>query len=91
MLRFNLKLYAFVYDKLVEFPESDIACDKITTNNFFKNVHQILKVKMPLHHSHVAGEILGYVHDFCNLRVKENKQSLLCLHIIFLVLTCIFC
>ena len=58
--RFNLKLCAFVYDKLLEFPESDIAYDAIATNNFFKNVHRILKVKMHLHHSHVACEILGY-------------------------------
>ena len=36
--RFNLKLYAFVYDKLVEFPESDITYDTITAYNFFRNV-----------------------------------------------------
>ena len=30
---------------------------------------------MHLHHSHVTGEILGYVHDFCNRRVKENKTK----------------
>ena len=33
---FNLKLYTFVYNKLVEFSESDIAYDTITTNNFFQ-------------------------------------------------------
>ena len=47
----------------------------IFTNNFFKNVHRILKVKMHLHHSYVTGEILGYVHDFCNLRVRECKTE----------------
>ena len=73
--RFNLKLYAFVYYKLLEFPESDIAYDTITTNNFFKNVHRIVKVKMHLHHPHVTGEILGYVHDFCNFTVRENKTE----------------
>ena len=26
-----------------------------------------------MHHSHVTGEQLGYTHDFCNLRVKENN------------------
>ena len=73
--RFNLKLYAFVYDKLVEFPESDITYDTITTNNFFRNVYHMIKVKMHLHHSHVTGKILGYVHDFCNWRVRENKAD----------------
>ena len=73
--RFNLKLYIFVYDKLLEFPKSDITYDTITFNNFFKNVNQIFKVKIHLHHSHVTGEILGYVHDFCHLRVRENKTE----------------
>ena len=78
--RFNLKLYAFVYGKLVEFPESDITYDTITTNNFFRNVYHIIKVNMHLHHSHVTGEIilhlnLNYVHNFCNWRVRENKTD----------------
>ena len=30
---------------------------------------------MHLHHSHVTGENLGYVHDFCNWRVRENKPE----------------
>ena len=51
--RFNLKLYLFVYDKLLEFPESDIAYDTITPNNFFKNVQ-----RMHLHHLHVTDEFL---------------------------------
>ena len=73
--RFNLKLYTFVCDKLVEFPESDIAYDTVTTNNFFRNVYHMIKVKMYLHHSLVTDEILGYVHDFCNWRVRENKTE----------------
>ena len=51
--RFNLKLYLFVYDKLLEFPESDIAYDTITPNNFFKNVQ-----RMHVHHLHVTDEFL---------------------------------
>ena len=35
----------------------------------------MIKVKMHLHHSHVTGENLGYVHDFCNWRVRENKTD----------------
>ena len=73
--RFNLELYAFVYDKLVEFPKSDITYDTITTDNFFRNVYRMIKVKMHLHHPHITGEILGYVHDFCNWKVRENKTA----------------
>ena len=73
--RFNLKLYAFVYNRLVEFPEPDFAYDTVTKNNFFRNVYHMIKVKMHLHHSHVTGEILGYVHDFRNRRVRKNKTD----------------
>ena len=73
--RFNLKVHAFVYDKLVEFPESDITYNTVTTNNFLRNAYHMIKVKMHLHHSHVTGEILGYVHDFCNWRVRKNKTE----------------
>ena len=30
---------------------------------------------MHLHYSHVTGEILGYVHDFCSWRVRDNKTD----------------
>ena len=30
---------------------------------------------MHLHYSHVTGEILGYVHDFCSWRVRYNKTD----------------
>ena len=35
----------------------------------------MIKVKMHLHYSHVTGEILGYVHDFCSWRVRDNKTD----------------
>ena len=74
--KFHLKLYAFVYNKLVVFPESDIAYETVTIDNFFGNVYWMIKVKMHLHHSHMTDEILGYVHDFCNWRVEKAKQNL---------------
>ena len=64
--RFNLKLYAFVYDAMIDFPQSNFMYDTITTNNFFRNVHCLIKVKVHLHHSYITGKILGYAHDFCN-------------------------
>ena len=73
--KFHLKSYAFVYKKLVVFPESDIAYETVTTDKIFRNVYRMIKVKMHLHHSHMTGEILGYVHDFCNWRVRENKTE----------------
>ena len=37
--KFNLKIYAYVYDELINFPRSDIDYETITTNKFFINVH----------------------------------------------------
>ena len=47
--KFNLQLYAFIYDKLIQFPTSDLPFDTITANSFFRNVHKLLKVKVHLH------------------------------------------
>ena len=71
--KFNLKIYAFVYDWLVYSPKSDIQYETFTTNSSFVNVHHLIKMKVNLHHSHITGKIIGYAHDFCNARVKENN------------------
>ena len=73
--KFNLQLYAFVYYSMIDFPPSNFIYDTITTNNFFRNLHRLIKVKIHLHHSHTTGKILGYVHDFCNWVVRENKTE----------------
>ena len=57
--KFNLKVYAYVYNELIIFPRSDIQHDTITTNKFFINVHQLIRGKVNLHHSHITGEIIG--------------------------------
>ena len=74
--RFNLKLYAFVYDAMIDFPQSNFMYDAITTNTFFRNAHHLIKVKVHLHHSHITGKILGYGHDFCNWNVRENISEI---------------
>ena len=74
--RFNLKLYAFVYNLSIDFAKSKFNNETITTNKFFGNVHRYIKVKIHLHHSHITGEIFGYSHDFCNWKVKETKNEI---------------
>ena len=71
--KFNLKIYAYVYDKLVCFPRSDINYETIKTNNFFANVHRLIRGKFHLHHSHIAGKIYGYAHDFCNTTLVDKS------------------
>ena len=41
--KFNLKIYEFIYDILVDFLPPDIIYDTITTNKFFVNVHRMIK------------------------------------------------
>ena len=74
--KFNLKIYAFDYDWLVYFPKSGIQYETFTTNSFFVNALHLVKMKVYLHHSHITGKIIGYTHDFCNARVKENNMEI---------------
>ena len=60
----------------IDFPSSDLAFDTITTNNFFRNFHRMIKFKVHLHYSHVTEKIIGYIHDFCNWQVRENKTEI---------------
>ena len=77
--KFKLQLYAFVYDKVMKFPFSKFECETVTTTNFFRSVHRIINAKIHLHHSHVTGEVKGYVHDFCNWTVRENHNVVPCI------------
>ena len=71
--KFTFQIYAFVYDELICFPRSDIQFETITTNNFFSNVHRLVRGKFHLHHSHITGQIYGYAHDFCNTTLTEKS------------------
>ena len=51
---------------MIDFPLSNFMYATISTNNLFRNVDGLMKVKLHLHHSHITGKILGYAHNFCN-------------------------
>ena len=74
--KFNLQLYAFVFDNLIQLLVSDLSFDAITTNNFFRIVHRLLKVKVHLHHSHVTGEIYNYIHNFSHWKIREHETEI---------------
>ena len=61
---------------MIDFPESNFMYNTITTANIYRNVHHLIKVKIHLHHSHISEEILGYIHDFCNWTLRENKSEI---------------
>ena len=49
---FSQQHYAFIYGRLIEFPRGNIEYETVTTANFLRNVHRIIKVK-----THLTGEL----------------------------------
>ena len=52
--------------------------ETILRTKFLENINQIIKAKIHMHHSYVTGELLSYYHDFCNWRLRENKNEFAC-------------
>ena len=40
----------------------------------FNGVLNLMFREVVIHHSHVSGQIVGYAHDFCNKKLKENQN-----------------
>ena len=73
--KFTMQVYYYFYDILTDFPPCKFEDLKtVTTKGFLINLYKVLNARVHLHHSHVTGEIYGYVHDFCNWQVRENKN-----------------
>ena len=74
--KFTIKMYAFFYDCLMDFPACKFNELKIiTTKGMFEKFYRVINSKIHLHHSHVSGEIIGHAHNFCNWKVRENKNE----------------
>ena len=76
ILKFMRQLYAFVYQRLMDFPQRRFDYEPLTTNKLFDFVHKVINVKTHSHHSHIMGKIIDYGHDICNAKVRENKDIL---------------
>ena len=74
----TLQSYAFVYQRIMDFPHNKFDYKTVATNDLFVYVHKIFNVKIHLHHSHVRGKIKGDAHYFCNEKVRENKDAFSC-------------
>ena len=88
--KFTLQLYAFVYQRIMRFPRTKFEFETVTAGNLFEYVYKIINLKINLHHSHITGKIIGYVHDFCNLQAKKNKDVIPCIAHNFLNFDMIF-
>ena len=70
------KLIGFIYSTLIDFAETDKVKSLPMSKNFIENLKGIMKNKTHTHHSHISGEIIGYGHSYCNLKVRENQTKI---------------
>ena len=54
ILKFVLQIYAFIYQRTMDFPQGSFDYKTLTTNDSFDSVHKIINVKTHLHHSHIT-------------------------------------
>ena len=69
---FSGKLLAFLYSSMVNFCKTNKVKEIPLSQKFIENIRAIMENTHCIHHSHVTGEIKGYVHSFCNKKVREN-------------------
>ena len=54
--KFVLQVYAFVYQRLMDFPQRQFDYETLTRNKHFDSVYKIISVRTHLHHSHITGQ-----------------------------------
>ena len=71
------QVLGYLYKKSLHFLKNDnISLIAPYSNNFLSNLAAIDTDKPAVHHSHVSGKIMGFVHDFCNQKVRENYYTI---------------
>lgn len=73
----NKQVFGYLYKKSVCFLKNDnINLDAPYSNNFLLNLAGVGSNKPVVHHSHVSAKIVGFEHDFCNQKVRENYYTI---------------
>ena len=71
------KTIAYLYQHSIRFIKTDkINGDFPISNKFLSNMIAISKKKKTIHHSHATGKIVGFAHNFCNQKCKENYYAI---------------
>ena len=68
------KIITFVYSSIMDFPQNKFEIKAVVTKEFFINIRDLIYGGYVIHHSHVTGEIIGYAHNFCNKKIRENNN-----------------
>ena len=71
------QVLGYLYKKSLQFLKNDnISLKTPYSNNFLSNLAGIANNKPVVHHSHVSGKIVGFLHNFCNQKVRENCYTI---------------
>ena len=54
---------------MMKFPSTQYFLLYILIKKFFESINNIMEVKI-----HLTGEMYGYAHSFCHLKVREKKD-----------------
>ena len=54
----------------MDFPDNEFEIKTVVTKDLIYGGYVIP-------HSHVTGEVIGYTHDFCNKKIRENHNLIL--------------
>ena len=56
--------------------QNDLVMGGVFSANFLENVGCLSVSINVIHHLHITGEIICYVHSFCNQKVRQNKNQI---------------
>ena len=70
------QVLGYLYKKSLQFSKNEnIDLEMPYSNNFLSNLDGIATNKPVVYHSDVSGNIIGFVPDFCNQKVRENYYT----------------
>ena len=69
------KIICFIYSSVMNFCQTDKVKGIPISEKFIENVKGILYNEIHIHHSHITGDIIGYSHSYCNLKVREARKK----------------
>ena len=70
------KINFFVCLGIMSFPKTPLLQEASMSFNFISDVVNLMHDKHAVHYSHITGEIVRYAHGFCNVKVRENKNTI---------------
>ena len=70
------KIIGFISPSIMKLKTTNKVKDGIFSSNFLDNVSCLIHSKNVIHHSHIIGDIIRYAHNFCNFKVRENKNQI---------------